>query len=386
MPKQTRIGAVDAHLVGRHCFVTVTSEDGEQGTGQSGYFSFPHVTLPILDALRAGLVGQNPDDIGRLWLEMYRTAPLRGGALTSTIAAVDLALWDLKGRRFGVPAYELLGGRQRTKVRAHYLLGMRAWPNPATGEELLSEARSAVEQGFTAVKLDPLLDGFQDQSYAGMIADAATLVGELRQTVGPQIDIALEIHRKLAVAEAIALADAVRPFGIFMFEDALPPDSVSEWRRLAEQIRIPLGVGERQDSIYEFADLLDAGVGDFWRPDVGTAGGLSACVKIAALAESRHRRIIAHNFVSPFLTAATLQLYASVPNVGTLEWNPLDEDAPAREMLSEPIPREGGWLLIPDGPGLGVSLATDYLAAGPVFTPPSPMGTSRTVDGSIHAR
>ena len=389
MPKKTRIADVTTHLVDKHCFLQVHAEDTTSGTGQSGYFSFPHVTVAILDALKTVLIGEDPDEIGRLWLEMYRTAPVRGGALTSTIAAVDLALWDLKGRRYDVPVYELLGGRHRSSARMHYLLGMRSWPRSSTPDDLLAEAKAAVEAGFTAVKLDPLIEGpagFHTQSHARRVQAAVDLVAEMRKVVGLDVDIALEIHRKLATAESLVLADAVAPFHIYFFEDALPADSLSEWARIGAHARLPLAVGERQDTIYEFEDLLHAGVGDFLRPDVGTAGGLSACVKIAALAESRHRQIIAHNFVSPFLSAATLQLYASVPNVGTFEWNPLDEEVPRSAMLTTPLRRNGGWLEVSDAPGLGVDVAPGYLSDGPPFVPTGGMGTLRGADGSIHAR
>jgi len=389
MPRKTMIANVTTHLVDRHCFVRVTSEDGHIGTGQTAYFGFPHLTPPVLDGLSGVLLGQDPDEIGRLWLEMFRNVPVRGGAFTSTIAAVDLALWDLKGRRYEVPAYELMGGRQRSKVRAHILLGMTSWPRSSTREELLLEAKQAVNDGFTAVKFDPLLegeDGFHTQSHSRRTSEVVGLVADMRTAVGRDVDIILEIHRKLAAAEAVVLADALVPYDIYMYEDAMPPDSVSEWSRLAARIRLPLGVGERADTIYEFEDLLNAGVGDFLRPDVGTAGGLSHCLKIAALAEARHRRVICHNFLSPFLTGATLQLYAAVPNVGTFEWSPLDEMPPRDKMLVRPLERDGGWLPIPDGPGLGVELAADYLAGGPAFQPPRPPGSLRLQDGGIHAR
>ncbi len=387
--RKTVISDVTTHLVEQHCYVRVHSEDGAVGTGQSAYFSFPHVTPAVLDALRGVLIGRDPDEIGRLWIEMYRQAPVRGGALTSTISAVDIALWDLKGRRHDLPVYELLGGRQRERVRAHLLLGMRSWPRSATPEELIEEARQAAEEGFTAVKLDPLIEGsegFHTRSHARRLSDVVELVAAMRHELGDDVDIGLEIHRKLDTAEALALAERLVPFGIYMFEDALPPDSASEWSRLAQRCPLPLGVGERLDSIYEFEDYLGMGVGDFLRPDVGTCGGLTAATKIAALAEARHRRVIAHNFLTPFLSAVTLQLYASVPNVGTFEWNPLDESEGRQSSVHAPLERDGGWISIPDRAGIGIDVRDEYLYAGPDFEPPRGMGTLRTPDGSIHLR
>lgn len=387
MPKTTRISEVSVHLVDHYAFVRIRTEDGFEGVGQSGYFGFPQVTGAILEPLRPLLIGQNPDEIGRLNLELFRAVSVRGGALTSTVGAIDLALWDLKGRRFEAPAYELLGGRHRHKVRLHLLMGMKAWPRTATREYLLEEATAAVSDGFTAVKIDPFVggeNGYHDQTHAERLNAAVDLVEELRATLGPGVDIGVEGHRKLTTGEAIAFAKRLEPANPYLFEDPIPPDSLSETARLARGISLPLAVGERHDTIYEFEDMLGSGVGDYLRPDIGNVGGLTASVKIAALGEARHRQIVAHNFLSPHLTGAALQLYAAIPNVGTFEWNPLDEEPARAAMLTARLPREGGWLHIPEGPGLGVDLAPGYLENGPEFVAPSAPGNLRREDGSIH--
>jgi galactonate dehydratase len=388
MPAKTRISEATVHLVDHYAFVRIRTEDGAEGIGQSGYFGFPQVTGAILEPLRSVLLGQDPDEIGRLNLELFRAVSVRGGALTSTIGAVDLALWDLKGRRFEVPAYDLVGGRHRHKVRLHLLMGQKSWPRASTPEDLLEDARLGVAEGFTAVKIDPFVegeDGFHVQTSARRINKAIEIVEELRSIVGKDVDLGVECHRKLTTGEAIQFAQRLERLNIHYLEDPLPPDSISEYARLAQAIRVPLAVGERHDTFYEFEDLLDAGIGDFLRPDIGNVGGLSASIKIAALAEARHRRMIAHNFLSPYLTAAALQLYAAIPNTGTFEWTPLDEEPHRAAMLTAPLPRNGGWLDVPEAPGLGVDIAPGYLEAGPEFAAPPAPGSLRTQDGSIHA-
>lgn len=386
---KTRIADIRTRLFHHWCFVEITAEDGAKGTGQSGYWAYPDTAVPVVDALSKILVGQNPDDISRLWLEMYRSVPFRGGAVTSAIAAIDIALWDLKGRRFGVPAYQLAGGAHRDRVRLHVLLGMRAWPETATKDDLVEEALYWKGRGFTAVKLDPLLegpDGFNKQSYSAMIKNAVEVTAAVREAVSDDVDIALEIHRKTGPAEGLALAEELKPYRIYMYEDALPPDSLHEWRNHAAYSPLPVGAGERQDTIYEFDELLNPVGVEFVRPDVGTAGGLSHCIKIAALAEAKHRRLIAHNFHSPFLTAATLQLYAAIPNVGTFEWSPLDEDEPRSWLLKEPLKRDGGFLLIPDSSGIGAELADDVEEK---FEPFERLGADLrlpAIDGSLNTR
>ena len=384
-----RIAAIEYTGIGPWGFVTVTTEDGLAGTGQSGYFMYPDTAVPIIDALRDALVGEDANRIGRIAAKAYRTTPFRGGALMSTVAAIDLALWDLKGKRYEVPACELIGGAHRDRVRLHVLLGMSDWPATSTVESLASEAAKWVAEGFTAVKFDPLLegeDGYARQSYSAMIAGVVDVVAVIRDTVGTGVDIALEIHRKLGVAEATALAAELRPFRIFMYEASIPPDSLDSLGDVANNVLVPVGAGERQDSIYEFRELLQRGGTEYVRPDVGTAGGLTNCVKIAALAEAHHRRVIAHNFVSPYLTAATLQLYAAVPNVGTFEWSPRDEVEPGSLLLDTPIDREGGFINISSAPGLGHAIAHDAAERIGSFERIRPGAFPTELDGSLRLR
>jgi galactonate dehydratase len=385
-----RIAAVETQAFHHWVFATLRTED-EAGSGQVGWWAFPDATVPIIDALRPVLIGQDVRDTGRLWVEMYRAAPFRGGALMSAIAALDQAAWDLKGRLLGLPAYQLAGGRQRDRAELMVLLGMRDWPRSATTSSLVEEARYWVGEGFAAVKLDPLLEGegeaFHEQSHARRIEAAYEVAAAVREEVGWNVDIALELHRKLGPAETVVLAEVLQPLRLLAIEDPLPPDSISALAELGPKLgSVPLAAGERQDSIYRFAELLDADAAEFIRPDVGTAGGLTNCLKIAAMAEARHRRIVCHNFHSPFLTAATLQLYAAIPNVGYLEWSPLDELEPRSLLLEQPLEREGGALLISEAPGLGVRIHSDAAERlGPFQRLPVQRGW-RQDDGSIHYR
>jgi galactonate dehydratase len=384
-----RIASIEYTGIGPWGFLTVTTEDGLVGTGQSGYFSYPDTAVPIVDALRDALLGEDANRIGRIAAKAHRTTPFRGGALMSTVAAIDLALWDLKGKRYEVPAYELMGGAHRYRVRLHVLLGMADWPATSTVESLAAEAAKWVTEGFTAVKFDPLLEGeggYAHQSYSEMIGGVVNVVAVIRDTVGNDVDIALEIHRKLGVAEAKVLADELRPFRIFMYEDSIPPDSLDSLSEVANNVLLPVGAGERQDNIYEFRELLQRGGTEYVRPDVGTAGGLTNCTKIAAMAEAHHKRVIAHNFHSPYLTAATLQLYAAVPNVGTFEWSPQDEIEPGSLLLDSPIDRDGGFINISSAPGLGHGIATDAAECIGSFVRIRPGAVPEELDGSLRLR
>lgn len=370
-------------------FVRITTEDGTEGVGQTGFWGWPDACERIVQTFKSILIGRDPLQVGRLWLEMYRVAPFRGGALTGAIAAVDIALWDIAGRILGVPTYQLLGGAQRERVRLHALFGHGWLGDRTTSDAVVKEAAKAVAKGFTAVKFDPLTEGakgFHTDSWSRVLTDIVTCVSDVRDAIGWDVDILLELHRKFSPGEAVAIAAELEPFRIYFMEDALPPDSVDSWGEIASKVRVPLASGERTDTIWEFKEFLSRGAAQFVRPDVGLAGGLSHCLKIAALAEAHHARVCAHNFISPLLTAATLQLYAAISNVGTFEYAFLDEEEETRlALLQAPLKRDGGYLDIPEGPGLGVDLAPD-LDGLPEFNHMRLQPLLKTPEGSIYTR
>jgi galactonate dehydratase len=385
----TTIAAVETTLAHQWMFVRIKAEDGTEGVGQTGFWGWPDAAERVAASFRDLLVGRDPLQIGRLWMEMYRSVPFRGGALTGAIAAIDIALWDLAGRLLDVPAHQLLGGAQRERVRLHALFGTGWLGERTTSDVVVKEAERAVAQGFTAVKFDPLTEGpkgFHTDSWSRVLADLVGCVSDVREAIGWDVDILVELHRKFSPGEAVAIAAELEPFRIYFLEDALPPDSLDSWGEIAPKVRVPLAAGERTDTIWEFKELLARGAAQFVRPDVGLAGGLSHCMKIAALAEAHHARVCAHNYVSPLLTAATLQLYAAIPNVGTFEYAFLDEEDEHRlALLQQPLKRDGGYLEIPRGPGLGVDVMPD-LESLPSFEHFRPQQILPTPDGGIYTR
>ncbi|HVO53009.1 MAG TPA: mandelate racemase/muconate lactonizing enzyme family protein [Solirubrobacterales bacterium] len=384
-----KIERIETALVHEWLIVTVTTDTGLTGIGQSSYWGFPDACERVVDSYRDLLIGEDPLRTNHLWLKMYRSAPFRGGVITAAIAAIDIALWDLRGKHFEAPAHVLLGGPVRDRVRLHAVLATGWLEERSTVDEVVREASEAVAEGFTAIKFDPFPDGakgFQTDSYARMMKGAVECVAAVREAVGWDVDIAIEGHRKLGPGEAVDFGRELEPFRIFMYEDALPPDSLASWREFTDKVTIPVGTGERNDTIWEFRELLEDGTAQFVRPDVGMAGGLTACMKIAAMAEAYHAQLICHNYVSPLVTAATVQLYAAVTNVGTFEYTLLDEREPRTRLLRRGLVREGGFLLVPDGPGLGVELADGWREQLGEFSRWRPHPLARRTDGSIYSR
>ena len=291
------------------------------------------------------------------------------------VAAIDIALYDIKGKHFEVPAWELLGGSVRDKIRLHLLSG------GGTPEANFASAKAAVEEGFTAVKFDPLPGGYQDMAQARLIDTAVEITAAAREAGGPDLDLIIELHRKLTPMVALDLADALKPFHVLFLEDPIQIDSISSQAQISAKSPLPFGNGERFVSIWEFRELLEQGGPQYVRPDVALAGGLTHCKKIAAIAESYHCAVVTHNFLSPLITAASLHLDATIPNFVTQEYTKNDE-APHQAVFKTCYQREGGYIALPEAPGLGVELDEALVEK----TPYKPMTSGHTplrTDGSV---
>jgi galactonate dehydratase len=375
-----KITAVETIPVDRYLFVQVHTDAGIVGLGEAGTWGFLEAAEQVVKKFATYLVGQDPLRIEHHWQYMYRWSHFRGAAIMGAISALDIALWDIAGKHFGVPCYQLLGGACRHKARVYYhVFG-------ATTEELVQGCRAAKEQGFTAVgHLTPFLDEPPAQPYfethAGKMQAAIDRVRQYREAVGDGVDLCIEIHRRLSPAEAIVLAQGIAPYHPFFYEDPIRPDNFDAMALVAQHISIPIATGERLHTSEEFAMLLARGAVQYVRPDVCMAGGLTHCKKIAALAEAHHVGVVPHNPLSPVSTAACLQLAACIPNFALQEY-PLGEDQPPKSEIVTQVPKlEQGYLLIPDAPGIGIELATDAQQTYPYR--PRLVHTRLQVDGSV---
>ena len=370
-----KIDRIESFLLGNSYVTRIHTDTGLSGVGQTACWGYPEAVERIVNTFEGYLIGQNPLRLEHHWQYLYRMGPFRGTALSGAISAVDLALWDIKGKHFNVPVWELLGGNCRDKIRLHLLSG------GGTPETMYQSARAAVEEGFTAIKFDPVVGGYQDMGQARLIEKAVELVAAARQAGGPDLDLIVELHRKLTPMVAIALAEALAPFHLHFIEDPIQIDSIVSQAEIARRISIPLANGERLTTIWEFRELLETGGPQYVRPDVALAGGLTHCKKIAAIAESYHSAVATHNFLGPLVTAASVHLDASIPNFITQEFSKNDE-ASHNAVYKYSHRREGGYILLPEAPGLGVELDDELIAQ----TPFTPLNTGQTLlrqDGSV---
>jgi len=285
-----------------------------------------------------------------------------------------------RGQIFRRTLLSASGGKCRDKVRVYYHVFGR------TKEELIRGCVEAKAQGFTAVgHLTPFLDEPRDvpyfQTHAEKMRDAIETVGRYREAVGDEVDLCIEVHRRLTPTEAVVLARGIEEFHPFFYEDPILPDNFDAMALVAQRIHIPIATGERLHTIYEFEMLLSRGAVQYVRPDVCMAGGLTHCKKIAALAEAHHVGVVPHNPLSPVSTAACVQLAACIPNFALQEYPRGEREPPKSEIVKSPLRVEEGFLIVPDAPGLGVELAEDAQERFPYQ--PRKVQTRLHVDGSV---
>jgi galactonate dehydratase len=369
---------VGNEMTGEHTLVRLTTDSEITGLGQSACWGYPKGVASVLGELAPLLIGADPFRIEHIWHLVYRYRPFRSNLLSAAVSAIDLALWDIKGKALELPVWELLGGRTRDRVRLHALVG------GGSPEEISSSVNWAAGEGFTAVKFDPLVHGYEELPIGKLVSSACAMAAAAREAGGDDLDLIFELHRKLDPTKAIVVCNALAEFHPLFIEDPIQIDTIGTQAEIAKRIAAPIAMGERLSSIWEFEELLSRNVAILVRPDVGLAGGLSACRKIAAIAEAHHCGVVPHNFLGPGLTAPTLHLCATIPNLVTMEFLPADEDmTTSSAAFRTTVVRNGGYCELPEEPGLGVSLVEDYELIAPVVEAPLLSARLLRSDGSV---
>jgi galactonate dehydratase len=381
-----KITKVEPLLVDRFLLVRISTDAGITGIGESGTWGQLEASAAAIAKYGEYLLGKDPAPIEHHWNVMLRANHFTGSAITGAVSAIDIALWDIKGKYFNVPVYELLGGKMRHKARLYGHVKGR------TIGKLIEEAKRLKAAGFTALgHLNPLLDEEEWQpffkAHAAKIDDAIDNVRRLREAVGADVDLCIEIHRRMTPPEAIALGRGIEKYGPMFFEDPLRPNSFDAMAWVADHIAIPVATGERFTSLYQFQTLLTRHGVQYLRPDVCLCGGITGAKKIAAIAEAHDAEIVPHNPLSPISTAACLQIAACIPNFAIQEYPSRTPDLDgSAELLGGALAvgladQEGGFIPIPTGPGIGVELVSDIERRFPPR--PRPISMRPHIDGSV---
>jgi len=343
-------------------FVKVlTNIDGLYGVGEATLEYKEHTVAQACKELERTLVGKDPHRIEEIWHSVYRDAYWRGGAvLMSALSAVEMALWDIKGKDLGVPVYQLLGGKVRESVPCY----ANGWFAPAkTPSEFADKAKEAVSQGFKALKWDPFGSSYL-QIERKQLNEAIECVGAVYDAVKDNADIIIEGHGRFDIPTAVRVGHALGDFDILWFEEPIPPQNLEGLAEVKRRVNVPISAGERLYNRWEFRSLFELKAADFIQPDVSHAGGIMELKKIAAMAEAYHIPICPHNPSGPIANAATLQLAACVPNFYLLET--MSSDVPWRKDIStEDVKFENGEMFISDKPGLGIDLNIEEIIKHP---------------------
>jgi D-galactarolactone cycloisomerase len=340
------------------CLVEIVGEDGNSGWGEA--FGPARLTAPIIDYYKPLLIGEDALASERHWQTLYNRLRDHGqkGLAIEALSAVDIALWDLKGRHLGLPVHRLLGGPLRDKVEA-YATGFYRKRHGDPFAYLVDEAHRRVAEGFTGIKLKL---GF------GLEGDAK-LCETVRRAIGPKTRIMVDANHAYDALGAIRLGKLIEPFDIAWFEEPVPPEDLAGYREVKAALDIPIAGGEAEFTRWGFRPLITERLVDILQPDIAAAGGISEAKKIADMANAFGVRVNPHVWGTGVALAASLQLIAALPHnpPGLYPIEPLLEfdqsEHPIRmAVITEPIVQKDGLVAIPDGPGLGIEIDRSALA------------------------
>ncbi|NUR25845.1 MAG: galactonate dehydratase [Catenulispora sp.] len=342
-------------------FLRIDTDEGISGWGEPIVEGRAEAVQGAVTALMEYLVGQDPLRIEEHWQVMAKGGFYRGGpVLSSALAGIDQALWDIKGRFHDVPVHELLGGPVRDKARVY------TWVHGRDNAQLVDEAQAKVASGFTAVKLN-LSEALPPIPSPAQLRAAVSRVEVLREALGDGIDIALDFHGRFSTAATRQILPLLEPLLPMFVEEPVTPEYSRDLRRITASTSIPIAIGERLFSRWDFRDVLPTGIG-VAQPDISHAGGVSEVRRIAALAETYDVNVAPHCPLGPITLAASLQIDFAIPNFLIQEQSLGIEYGGGNALLDYLVdPRvfafTDGHVQRPTGPGLGIEVNEDVVRA-----------------------
>ena len=336
----------------RWLFVRVETSGGAVGWGEASLEGHAEAVEGAFAAIRDRIIGHDAWAIEDIWQTVYRGGFYRGGpVLMSALAGLDQALWDLKGRALGIPAWQMLGGRVRDRVRAY------AWIGGDRPHEIADAAAARRAQGFTAVKMNATAE----LDFLGTPRLLGEVVERVQAAQAAGLDVGLDFHGRVHRPMAKQLAKLLEPLGLLFIEEPLLSENLEGLAAIAGLVSTPIALGERLYSRWDFKPFLERGLVDIIQPDLSHAGGLSECRRIAAMAEAYDVAVAPHCPLGPLALAACLQLAACAPNVVLQEMSlgihyNIGADLLSFVVNKDVLTARDGWLAIPSGPGLGVDI------------------------------
>ena len=316
------------------------------------------------EAIPRYVIGIDPFEIEALTSKMMVNDFGRMGEVTmSAVSIVEMACWDIMGKALGQPCYRLMGGAVRDRIKAY----ANGWYTvERTPEEFHAAALKVAAYGYKALKVDPFGAGRYELSRAEQ-AKAVSLIGAVREAVGPECEILVEMHGRFNPATAILMARKLERFEPGWIEEPVPPENLTELRRVAEKVDIPIATGERLHTMTEFRNLFSLNAVDIIQPDLTHFGGLTLTRRLSAWADVNEVLVAPHNVGGPVSTAAALHLAACTPNFKIQENFNDFADSWVKEAAPGVPEVVDGYFNLPDRPGLGVELNEQVFAEHPLI-------------------
>lgn len=366
----------------RWLFVKITDADGLVGWGEPVVEGKAATVQAAVEEMADYVLGAEAGNIEDLWQTLYRGGFYRGGpVLTSAISGIEQALWDIKGKHFGVPVYELLGGAVREKMRVY------AWIGGDSPADLVAQARERLAQGYSAMKMNAT-GALEWIDTSAKVQEAADRLAALRDALGYSFDIGIDFHGRAHKAMAKLLMKALEPYHPMFFEEPVLPQNNEALIELARATSVPIATGERMFTRWDFKTLLASGGVDIVQPDLSHAGGIWETRKIAAMAEAYDVAVAPHCPLGPIALAASLQLDFCTPNAFIQEQSlgvHYNQGSDLLDYLADPavFQFDAGFVTRPTAPGLGIVIDEAKVRAAATVGHRWRSPLWRNLDGSV---
>jgi galactonate dehydratase len=349
-----KIGKIETFLVPpRWLFVRVESEEGAVGWGEASLEGWAEAVDGVFEVYRDRFIGADPFNIEDIWQVGFRGGFYRGGAvIMSALSGLEQALWDLKGRVLGLPAWQMLGGKVRDRVRSY------AWIGGDRPSDIAEAAEVRRKQGFTAVKMNATAE----VDWIGTPKAFDEVIRRVEAAQAQGMDVGLDFHGRVHRPMAKQLAKSLEPLGLLFIEEPLLSENLEGIREIAGLVSTPIALGERLYTRWEFKPVFERGAVDIIQPDLSHAGGILEVRKIAAMAEAYDIAIAPHCPLGPLALGACLQIAACTPNHAIQEISlGIHYNTGGHDLLSFVVNKEAlspveGYLPLPEGAGLGVDI------------------------------
>lgn len=350
------------HVKPRWLFVKISTDEGIDGWGEPVLEGKSTVVEEAVRVFSRTITGEDPMNIEHLWQLMYRGGFYRGGAiLMSAVSGIEQALWDIKGKKLGVPVWQLLGGKCRDRIRMYAHIA----PNEenASVERVRTLAKKRVKDGFRSLKM-PMETPVRHIDTMGKVERYVEKVAAVREAVGKEIDIALDFHGRISPAMAPVLFRELEPFYPMFIEEPVLPENIDVMADLAGKTTIPIATGERLFTTWGFREVVEKQAARVLQPDLCHCGGILQAFKIAAMGADYYCSVAPHNPLGPIALASCLQLDTCIWNF-TAQEHPTMPDGHdlGKEIFKEPFVIRDGYIDVSDKPGLGFEVNEDVVRA-----------------------